>query len=61
VVEIGGLGRMPGGIKHDPPEASGVGEWDRVGGLAGEGGLGHIDTLRAGNNGAVRICKPGYF
>lgn len=58
---IHGTGRMPGGLQHDPPEAVGFGEWDKVGGLCGEGGDGHPLKLSAGNAGAVRIFKQGYF
>ena len=60
-VIVHGDGLLPGGLKHNPPEAVGVGEWDKVGGLAGEGGKGHFNTTNRGKNGAVRIIKPGYY
>ncbi|CAM9525720.1 unnamed protein product [Ectocarpus fasciculatus] len=58
---IHGENEHPGGIDHDPPDAVGVGEWDRVGGPAGQGGVGDVNELRPGNAGAVRILKPGFF
>jgi hypothetical protein len=58
---IHGSGRMPGGLQHEPPEAVGVGEWDKLGGLCGEGGEGDALKVSAGNGGAVRIFKQGYF
>ena len=58
---IAGHSRQPGGLKHDPPEAVGCGEWDKVGGLAGGGGLGDLTKTNAGNAGACRILKPGYY
>jgi hypothetical protein len=52
----------PGGIlDHEPPEAVGVGEWDKVGGPAGQGGIGDLHMTCPGNTGAVRILKPGFF
>jgi hypothetical protein len=58
---IHGDGKMPGGLDHDPPEGVGIGDWDKVGGLCGEGGTGHPTKLHPGNGGAVRILKPGFF
>jgi hypothetical protein len=58
---IHGTGRTPGGIDHDPPQAVGIGEWDKVGGLCGEGGTGDPKQVFAGNAGAVRIFKQGFF
>jgi hypothetical protein len=60
-VTIVGHGVKPGGLAHDPPEASGLGEWDKVGGYAGQGGLGDPFVTRHGNNGAIRIIKPGHY
>jgi hypothetical protein len=60
-VIVAGHGRLPGGLKHDPPAASGCGEWDKVGGLAGEGGQGDTHKTHPGNAGACRILKPGYY
>jgi hypothetical protein len=58
---IHGTGRTPGGLEHDPPPAVGIGEWDKVGGLCGEGGVGDPKQVSHGNAGAVRISKQGYF
>lgn len=58
---IHGTGHLPGGIEHNPPEAVGIGEWDKVGGLCGQGGKGDTIKLYSGNAGAVRIYKQGYF
>ena len=52
---------MPGGLEQDCPDAVGVGEWDKVGGLVGTGGQGDPKLLNPGKNGAVRILKPGFF
>lgn len=38
-----------------------AGEWDRVGGLAGLGGVGTPFESSNGKNGAVRIIKPGHY
>lgn len=57
-----GDGHLPGGHKnHNPPEAVGLGEWDKQGGLAGTGGVGTLTSSRFGNNGAVRIIRPGHY
>lgn len=56
-----GLGSLPGGSEHDPPNASGVGEWDTPGGPAGQGGVGGVSCTRSGNAGAIRIIKPGFY
>jgi hypothetical protein len=61
VLVLQGEGRLPGGYKHDPPEACGIGEWDKVGGVAGEGAQSEITGTRNGNAGAIRIMKPGYY
>jgi len=58
---VAGHDRMPGGLKHDPPEAVGCGEWDRVGGPVGQGGMGEKVKTTPGNAGGVRILKPGYY
>lgn len=60
-VVIAGTGHLPGGLQHDIPEAAGLGEWDKPGGSSGEGGQGDMWRTRAGNAGAVRILKPGFF
>ena len=52
---------MPGGLEQDIPDAVGVGEWDKVGGFVGEGGIGHPTEVNPGKNGAIRILKPGFF
>jgi hypothetical protein len=51
----------PGGTAHDPPLACGIGEWDKVGGFAGQGGEGNEYVTYNGNNGAVRIIKAGHY
>lgn len=49
------------------PPAMGVGEWDVVGGLAGQGGGGGYDRetktnfVEDGRSGAVRISLPGFY
>lgn len=58
---IHGHGMMPGGLKHQPPDAVGVGEWDKTGGMVGQGGQGDINKTNSGNNGCVRIFKPGHY
>ena len=58
---VQGHGRLPGGLECGPPAAVGVGDWDRTGGLVGEGALGDKHTTRPGNSGCCRIFKPGYF
>ena len=60
-VIIHGEKDMPGGLEQDPPDAVGIGEWDKVGGIVGTGGAGHPTKLNPGKNGAVRILKPGFF
>lgn len=60
-VVISGHGIEPGGLNHNPPEAVGLGEWDKVGGLSGRGAIGHPDRSSSGNNGAVRITLPGSY
>ena len=56
-----GYGLMPGGLEHDPPAACGVGEWDKVDGLAGQGGKPDPSSTMHGNAGCVRIIKPGHY
>jgi hypothetical protein len=58
---IVGYGNQPGGLKHNPPDAVGVGDWDKVGGLVGQGGIGDLTSTMNGNNGAIRIIKPGHY
>ena len=60
-VTVIGHGMKPGGLIHDPPEACGLGEWDKVGGFAGQGGIGDPYRTFAGNNGAIRLIKPGHY
>lgn len=36
-------------------------DWDKIGGLVGEGGIGDSEKTRSGNNGCVRIFKPGHY
>ena len=60
-IVILGTGPLPGGMQHDPPNAAGVGEWDVPGGPAGQGGMGDEYVTKAGNAGAVRIMKPGFY
>lgn len=52
---------MPGGLQHSPPDAVGIGEWDKVGGLVGQGGTANLETTHKGNSGCVRIYKPGHY
>lgn len=60
-VIVSGSGHLPGGLKHDPLAAVGVGEWDKVGGWAGQGASPDVAISKPGNNGAVRIFKPGHY
>ncbi len=52
---------MPGGLQQNIPDAVGIGEWDKVGGVVGQGGFGDSVKLNAEKNGAIRILKPGFF
>jgi hypothetical protein len=62
LVSIGGRDFLPGGQSHGCPDAVGVGDWDKVGGVAGEGGHTYNNQIpHPGNNGAIRISKPGFF
>lgn len=61
IVIMGGHGIEPGGLQHDPPLACGLGEWDKTGGFAGKGGRGDRTMTSPGNNGAIRIIKPGHY
>ena len=58
---VTGYQYKPGGLEHDPPAACGLGDWDKVGGLVGEGGHGNPIKASPGNSGCVRIIKPGYY
>jgi hypothetical protein len=58
---IMGHDSQPGGLNHDPPLACGLGEWDRTGGFSGQGGISDSLYPVAGNSGAVRIIKPGFY
>ena len=49
-----GGGKLSGGQQHNPPTAVGIGEWDVMGGLVGEGGNGNPNDVNQGCNGAVR-------
>ena len=60
-VIIPGSGIRPGGLKHNVPDAVGVGEWDKVDGPAGQGAQGAKHLTFRGNNGAVRITLPGHY
>lgn len=60
-VIIMGHGNLPGGLNHNPPLACGVGDWDKVGGPAGQGGKGDLNLTFPGNNGAIRLMKPGFY
>jgi len=61
VVILQGDCNFPGGMKHGPPKACGVGEWDYVGGCAGQGGGADIVEVQPGKNGAVKLMKPGFY
>jgi len=59
---IPGKWRAPGGWPDvNIPLAAGVGEWDLPGGIAGEGGPPDAEGTKEGNNGALRIYKPGFY
>ena len=60
-VMVPGDGAKPGGLRHDPPEAVGLGEWDTKGKPVGHGGYGDLNTVTPGCAGCVRIFKPGYY
>ncbi len=47
--------RHPGGFTIDPAAATGIGEWDKLGGAVGEGGRATAVEVFAGNGGAVRV------
>lgn len=61
IVIIMGHGRKPGGLQHQPPQACGVGEWDKLPGSVGEGGRSDIFSTFPGNNGCIRIFKTGFY
>ena len=61
VVMVTGYGDKPGGLKHDPPEAVGLGEWDNLRKPVGHGGYADAEKVDAGCSGCVRIFKPGYY
>ena len=56
-----GVGNFPGGTKHQPPKACGIGEWDYTGGFSGSGGGADIRKVHPGKNGAVKILRPGFY
>ena len=56
-----GVGNFPGGTKHQPPKACGIGEWDYTGGFSGSGGGADIREVHPGKNGAVKILRPGFY
>lgn len=60
-VHTQGIGRVPGGHDRFVPDATLSGEWDFVGGIAGQGGEGTKESVQDGNAGAVRLRLPGYF
>ncbi|CAM9728738.1 unnamed protein product [Scytosiphon promiscuus] len=60
-VVLQGVGRVSGGTNKAPPRARGFSEDDIVGGICGEGGEAGPSDIKPGNNGAVRIHKPGFF
>jgi hypothetical protein len=60
-VVVMGRGELPGGLQHNPPQACGIGEWDKIPGYTGQGGKGDPYVTNAGNNGAVRLYKPGFY
>lgn len=60
-VIIMGHGYQPGGLNHDPPQACGIGDWDKIGGLAGQGGMGDKYNCNPGKSGAIRLIRPGYY
>jgi len=60
-VVMQGNGRFPGGIDRKIPMATGIGEWDLVGGTCGEGGTGDPLEVSDGRCGCIRIFRPGFF
>lgn len=61
-VIIQGLGRIPGGASdRNIPPATGVGEWDLVGGTCGEGGKGDSFKLEDGRCGCIILYRPGFY
>ena len=60
-VVLQGVGNFPGGTKHQPPKACGIGEWDYTGGFSGSGGGADIRKVHPGKNGAVKILRPGFY
>jgi len=60
-VVVAGHGNLPGGLHHNPPQACGIGEWDKIDGYAGQGGKGDAEITFSGNNGAIRLIKPGNY
>jgi len=60
-VVLQGVGNFPGGTKHQPPKACGIGEWDYTGGFSGSGGGADIREVHPGKNGAVKILRPGFY
>ena len=56
-----GDARMPGGADRTIAPATGIGEWDLVGGTCGEGGKADKLTVGDGRCGCIRICNPGFY
>ena len=61
VVILQGVDNFPGGMKHAPPKACGVGDWDFVGGVAGQGGGADIVECQAGKNGRREDHEAGFY
>ncbi len=61
IVLIPGHNKNPGGMNHKPPQACGVGDWDKTGGIVGEGGRGEPFATNPGKNGGIRIYKTGFY
>ncbi len=61
-VVLQGNGRLPGGVEDRVlPPATGLGEWDLVGGVCGEGGKADEWTVEDGRCGCVRVFRPGFY
>ncbi|RHZ40667.1 hypothetical protein DYB31_001906 [Aphanomyces astaci] len=50
--------RVPGGVDRHPPAPT---DDDDRGGVSGEGGLGTLRGVCAGNDGCVRVALPGFY
>ena len=61
-----GKGHLPGGAEElQPPDSTGAGDWDKVGGPVGAGGCGGFmleepELPCRGNNGGIRIYRAGF-